>query len=238
MQSAKEVTSVDYEQISDDILRLHIKLKHKQHWGHQLYYRGNTLVIKIKQQPASLAISKLKIGIDAGHGGSNTGAQGISGAVEKNLTLGVALQLKNVLEAAGARVIMTRNTERFFDNQQRILFFRDSLPDLLISIHMNSANDPINAGGTMMFYRHLGYKSLSSAVYEKMIELPVKKSGIVGSFNFMLNSPTEYPNALVETLFISNPAEEALIVDAAFQRQVAEKIAAGINEFLRNADKP
>ncbi|MBK8608445.1 MAG: N-acetylmuramoyl-L-alanine amidase [Chitinophagaceae bacterium] len=42
---------------------------------------------------------------------------------------------------------------------------------------------------------------------------------------FMLNSPIEYPNALVEALFLSNPAEEEKILDESFQQQMAEKIA-------------
>ena len=48
----------------------------------------------------------------------------------------------------------------------------------------------------------------------------------------MLNSPTEYPNALVEMLFISNPAEEMLILDEKFQQEVADKIVQGIKDFL------
>ena len=52
---------------------------------------------------------------------------------------------------------------------------------------------------------------------------------------FMLNSPTEYPNALVEMLFISNPAEEALIVDENFQQQIADKVVLGIKDFLIQA---
>ncbi|MEX0635642.1 MAG: AMIN domain-containing protein, partial [Ferruginibacter sp.] len=83
LQTAKEVDHVDYEQIADDIFRLKIKLKHPQHWGHQIYYRGNTLVIKIKQQPKQLQLSKLLIAVDAGHGGSNTGASGPTGSLEK-----------------------------------------------------------------------------------------------------------------------------------------------------------
>ncbi len=51
----------------------------------------------------------------------------------------------------------------------------------------------------------------------------------------MLNSPTEYPNVLVETLFLSNPSEEALMLDEGFQQQMAEKILAGIKDFLNQA---
>jgi N-acetylmuramoyl-L-alanine amidase len=51
----------------------------------------------------------------------------------------------------------------------------------------------------------------------------------------MLNSPTEYPNVLVETLFLSNPAEEALMLDPVFQQQMAKKILQGILDFLAEA---
>ena len=234
LESAKEISQVHYEQVGDDIFRITIQLKNEQHWGHQIYYRGNTLNIKIKQQPKNLALSNLVIAVDAGHGGNNTGAQGITGAIEKDLTLAVSLKLKTLLLQQGAKVVMTRDTERFFDNQDRILFYRDSLPDLLVSIHLNSATDPIHAGGTMMFYRHPGFRPLNEAIYKRMKELPLKPGGVTSSFNFMLNSPTEYPNALVETLFLSNPEEEARIVDPTFQQQIAEKIVAGIKDFLTN----
>ncbi len=47
----------------------------------------------------------------------------------------------------------------------------------------------------------LVFRDLSHDIYKRMLELGLKEYGNVGSFNFMLNSPIEYPNALVETLF-------------------------------------
>jgi N-acetylmuramoyl-L-alanine amidase len=237
LKSVKEIDNVDYEQVADDIFRVKIQLKHAQHWGHQVYYKGNNLVIKIRQQPADLSLAKLKIAIDAGHGGSNTGAGGPTGSLEKNLALAVALKLQKNLQAAGAGVLMTRTTERLVENKDRILMYRDSIPDLLVSIHLNSSSDPIRAGGTSTHYRYVGNKKLSTFINERMQELGLKQYGVIGSFNFMLNSPTEYPNVLVETLFISNPAEEALILDEAFQQQMADKILLGIRDFLADAAK-
>jgi N-acetylmuramoyl-L-alanine amidase len=231
--NVKEITKVDYEQIADDILRVTIQLKHAQHWGHEIYYKGNTLVIKIKQQPKSLSLKNLTIGVDAGHGGSNTGGGGPTGSSEKILTLAVALKLQKALEAEGAKVIMTRTKEEFFDNKQRILFYRDSTPDLLVSVHLNSSNDPIRSGGTSTYYRYIGFRNLSLDIYNEMLQLGLKEYGNTGSFNFMLNSPTEYPNALVEVLFLSNPKEEMKILDDKFQQKVADKIVAGIKDFLK-----
>ena len=232
LENVKEIKNVYYEQKEDDVFRITIELKHDQHWGHQLYYVGNSLVIKIRHQPKNLAIKNLTIAVDAGHGGTNPGAVGPTGVAEKDLTLAVALKLQSALEKEGARVIMTRTKEVFFDNKERILFYRDSLPDLLISIHLNSSDDPINVGGTSSFYRYVGFRNLSLNIHKHMLELGLKDYGNNGSFNFMLNSPIEYPNALVETLFLSNPEEEMKILDPEFQQQIVDKIVIGINDFL------
>ena len=237
LENTKEIKNVFYEQIEDEIFRITIELKHAQHWGHIIYYKGNSLVIKIKRQPQNLALRNLTIAVDAGHGGSNTGAGGPTGSSEKMLTLAVSLKLQKALEQAGAKVIMTRTTEKFFDNKERILFYRDSMPDLLISIHLNSSADPIRVAGTSTFYRYIGFRNLSNAIYKRMLELGLKEYGNNSSFNFMLNSPVEYPNALVETLFLSNPEEEMKILDEGFQQQIADKIVLGIKDFLEGVKK-
>jgi N-acetylmuramoyl-L-alanine amidase len=232
LENTKAIKSVYYEQLQDEVYRLTIELKHPQHWGHQIYYSNNILVIKVKHQPTDLALNRLTIAVDAGHGGSNDGAVGPTGSLEKNMTLAVSLKLQKLLQQQGAKVIMTRNTDKSFENLQRVLFYRDSTPDLLISIHLNSAADPVRISGTSTFYRHIGYKTFSHYIYKRMLETGLKEYGNIGSFNFMLNSPTEYPNALVETLFISNPEDESKILDENFQQLIAEKIVAGLKDFL------
>jgi N-acetylmuramoyl-L-alanine amidase len=232
LQTVKEIKNVTYEQIQDGIFRIAIYLKHKQHWGHSIFYKGNLLTIKIKQQPRNLLLKNLTIAVDAGHGGSNTGAGGPTNSSEKELALAISLKLQQALQNEGVKVIMTRTTEKFVENKDRILFFRDSLPDLLISIHLNSAGDPIRASGTSSLYKYIGFKNLSNSIHKRMLQLGLKEYGNIGAFNFMLNSPTEYPNALVETLFLSNPAEEELVLDPNFQQKMADKIVAGIKDFL------
>jgi N-acetylmuramoyl-L-alanine amidase len=235
LQTAKEIKKIDYQQVEDGLFRITISLKHAQHWGHLVYYSGNTLIIKIRQQPQNLALKNLVIAVDAGHGGKNTGAVGATGIYEKEITLAVALKLQKALEKEGAKVIMTRTEEEFFDNKERILFYRDSLPDLLLSVHLNSSEDPFRTGGTSTYYRYIGFKNLSLDIYKRMLELGLKEYGNTGSFNFMLNSPTEYPNALIETLFLSNLDEETKILDGGFQQQMVEKIVAGVKDFLKDS---
>lgn len=235
LENVKEISNLYYEQKEDGIFRITIELKHAQHWGHQLYYEGNTLVIKIKQQPESLSLKNMVIAVDAGHGGTNTGGVGPTGVYEKEVTLALSLKLQRALEKEGAKVIMTRTKEQLFDNKERILFYRDSLPDLLLSVHLNSSSDPIRVGGTGAFYRYVGFRDLSHDIYKRMLELGLKEYGNTGSFNFMLNSPTEYPNVCIETLFISNPEEEMKILDDQFQQQVVNKIVLGIKDFLEGS---
>ena len=232
LQTATEIKKIDYEQVADDIFRITISLKHAQHWGHLVYYNGNTLIIRVKHQPENLSLNNLTIAVDAGHGGTNNGAVGATGIYEKEITLAVALKLQNALEKEGAKVIMTRTKEEFFDNKERILFYRDSLPDLLLSVHLNSSEDPFRSGGTSTYYRYIGFRNLSMDIYKHMLELGLKEYGNTGSFNFMLNSPTEYPNALIETLFLSNLEEEEKILDENYQQQMADKIVLGVKDFL------
>ncbi|HMO61260.1 MAG TPA: N-acetylmuramoyl-L-alanine amidase [Ferruginibacter sp.] len=233
LQSTKEIAAVDYEQVADDIFRVTIQLKHHQHWGHSIYYSGNSLVIRVKQQPQHLLLKNLTIAVDAGHGGSNNGAVGATGVYEKEITLALSLKLQQALKKEGAKVMMTRENEHFFDNKERILFYRDNQPDLLLSIHLNSSEDPFRAGGTSTYYRYIGFQLLSLTIYKRLLELGLKEYGNTGSFNFMLNSPTEYPNVLIETLFISNLEEEEKILNNDFQQQMVEKIIEGIKDFLQ-----
>lgn len=237
LQTAKEIASIDYEQVAEEVFRIKIQLKHKQHWGHSIYYSGNTLIVKIKQQPKELSLDKLTIAVDAGHGGSNEGAVGATGTYEKEITLAIALKLQKALQKEGAKVIMTRTYEKFFDNKQRILFYRDSVPDLLLSIHLNSSEDPFRVGGTSTYYRYIGFKPLSLFIYKRMLELGLKEYGNTGSFNFMLNSPIEYPNALIETLFISNLEEEEKILNPVYQQEMVDKIILGLKDFLDNCEE-
>ncbi len=55
----------------------------------------------------------------------------------------------------------------------------------------------------------------------------------MGNFNFILNAPTDFPNALVEIGFLSNKDEEQKIMHADFQDQVVRGIINGIREFIQ-----
>jgi N-acetylmuramoyl-L-alanine amidase len=70
-----------------------------------------------------------------------------------------------------------------------------------------------------------------------MKELGLMEYGNVGSFNFGLNGPTDYPNCLVEVGFLSNRQDEKKVLDPKFRKQVAAKIVAGIKDWLKSLQR-
>jgi N-acetylmuramoyl-L-alanine amidase len=234
LQNTKEITAIAWGQPSPDVCRMVISLQHAP-WGYQIYYENNRITVKVKRVPANLSLKNIVIGIDPGHGGSNPGATGLTGAVEKNLTLTLALQLKNLLEREGGTVIMSRTTEKFVPNEDRLSFFRRANPDLLLSIHLNSSVNPVDVYGTATYYKHPFCEPLNAAIHERMLQTGLRDFGNNPDFNFILNNPTEFPDALIETLFLSNPGDEEKVLQPAFQQLMAEKIMAGVKDYLQQA---
>jgi N-acetylmuramoyl-L-alanine amidase len=223
-----------FEQIEKDVVRIHLDLKSPYLWGYAVQYQGNHLVIKVKPQPKQLSLSGLTIGLDPGHGGSNVGATGMTGAREKALNLAIALHVRKLLQSKGAKVLMTRQTDTSVPNALRLSMMRNAWPDLVLSIHCNASANPM-AQGTSTFFKHPVYKDLSFALYESLTELPLAPYGSIGQFNFVMNSATEFPSSLIEVGFLSNPYDESKLVDPNFQREVAEAIVRGIENFLLKA---
>lgn len=232
LSTAREIKNTYYEQTDNDIVRLFIELNHPVHWGHYIYYENKKLVIRVNRQPDTLDISKLIIAVDAGHGGTNTGAGGVTTKVaEKKLTLQYAQELEKALQQQGATVFMTRTKDTTLSMEERVTMLRQVMPHLLISIHFNSSANATTEG-TSTFYRYIGFRPLTQHILKRMLETGLSEYGNVGNFNFSLSGPTEYPNCLVEVNFISNRKEEALAIDPDFRKKVAEKITQGIKDWL------
>ena len=104
---------------------------------------------------------------------------------------------------------------------------------MMISLHLNSADNRA-AQGTGTFYKYLGFRNLSKFILEQIcISTQRNEYGNVGNFNFILNTPTDFPNALVEIGFLSNKEEERKIMNDDFQNQVVRGIVNGIREFIQ-----
>jgi N-acetylmuramoyl-L-alanine amidase len=237
LSSAREIKNVLYEQVEDDVFRIIIELNHPHHWGYSIYYEENKLTIRIKPQPAVLDLPNLKVAIDAGHGGDNSGATGVTTRIaEKDYTLRIAKEVQKILQSEKATVYMTRDKDTSLSMVERVNMIKEQQPDFLVSIHLNSSSkDSIK--GVSTYYRYIGFRPMTKFILDKMLGLGLKEFGNIGSFNFALSGPTDYPNCLVEVAFLSNKEDEQLILDPEFHKAVAVQIVAGIKEWLNYCKK-
>lgn len=102
---------------------------------HELFSRSSSL----PSPPETRAKGYTTIVIDPGHGGKDPGARGIRKTEEKDITLKVGLQLRELLsKQSGVRVLMTRDRDVFIELEDRAKFANSHGADLFVSIHVNS----------------------------------------------------------------------------------------------------
>jgi len=88
--------------------------------------------------------------IDPGHGGHDPGATGVTGTLEKDVTLASALALKASLEAVGRyRVELTRAKDQYIAPEDRADIARDLGANLFLSMHADQLSDPNVRGASV-----------------------------------------------------------------------------------------
>ncbi|WP_164121946.1 MULTISPECIES: N-acetylmuramoyl-L-alanine amidase [Sphingobacterium] len=233
LRKARIVKNVYPEQLEKDVYRIHIDLEGKQNWGYSINYDNKSLRISVKHAPAKKGIKNLFIAIDPGHGGNAKGAVSLNGTEEKIYTLKFAKELQTLLRKKGVKnVYLTRTEDIDVATTDRVLKLRAVKPDLLISLHLN-ASSRTAVKGVSTYYHHNGSRQVSKYILDEMLDLGLNEYGLIGNFNFLLNSPTEYPNSLVEIAFLSNPEDEQRILNEKFHKQTAGKIYKGIVRWLK-----
>ena len=191
-------------------------------------------------QQSSGPLSGKTILVDAGHGGIDGGARARdSGVWEKEINLQTAKMLRQALEQQGARVVMTRETDmQYSENKRadltaRLEMAKEQGADMVLSIHMNEYRSRREAG-PQVFYRAGQEQSrlLAGAIQEAMIKnlRPAKERSAMAGNYFILS--LNLPSVLVECGFLSNAAEEKLLLSSAYQAQAARAIAAGVVEYF------
>lgn len=181
--------------------------------------------------------------IDAGHGGSDTGAVGTYGTTEKSVSLAVALKTEKILQDQGMKVVMTRRTDidvasPYASNVQELQARVNKIPpqaDLFISIHCNAFINPASHGMETFYYSgNNGGQRLATLLNEEL----AKHGGLfnrgVKSANFYVIKRAGCPASLIELGFITNPDEEVLLDDDHYQNVLAGAIANAVKRFFMN----
>lgn len=197
-------------------------------------------------EPAfTLGLKGKIIALDAGHGGSDTGAIGPTGVTEKGVTLRVAKALQKLLQAEGATVLMTRTTDTEVspkkanasdveELQARCDVGNDGNADIFISMHMDSFTNSTPSGTTGYYYTKGSKAGQRLAQYLSEGVVTALGTGNRGtkSCNFYVVKHTDMPATLVEMAFISNDKEEKLMNSEAGINRAAEGLLNGLRRFF------
>jgi N-acetylmuramoyl-L-alanine amidase len=191
-----------------------------------------------KENPNSRILAGVKIAIDPGHGGMHTGGKGNNGLMEKDINLGVALNLQKILESWGARVVMTRTQDGQFHHQvdddldARVQIVNAAKPDLFLSIHTNYVANAGPRGFEVWVPRCNGQRNQQSRDLADLLRKELgdvwgssQDRGTKDDHNLRVLKGTSCPAALVELEFVSNPAVERQLGQPAKQRELATAIA-------------
>ena len=187
--------------------------------------------------------------IDAGHGADDGGKVGINGAVEKDINLIIALRVKELLDAQGVDVVMTRENDaglypktgdnrKIRDMQKRVELINKERPALTVSIHQNSYTEE-SISGAQTFYMTGSEEGKRAAeiLQEQMITTlePEKERQAKENGSYYMLKHVDGPIVIAECGFLSNAKEAELLCDEEYQEKVAWAIHLGILRYLNSS---
>ncbi|MBB5356639.1 N-acetylmuramoyl-L-alanine amidase [Anoxybacillus mongoliensis] len=171
----------------------------------------------------------VKIVLDAGHGGKDSGAVG-NDLLEKNLTLNIVKQIGDILkDYDGVEIIYTRTDDRFIELSERAAIANRAGANFFLSVHINSG------GGTgFESYIFNGNVSNATVAYQNVIHSEIMKA--IGNMtdrskkraNYAVLRETKMPALLTENLFIDNANDAAKLKSEKFLQQIAYGHVEGI----------
>ena len=183
--------------------------------------------------------------IDPGHGGTDVGAIGHIGGkdvYEKNITLSIALPLRDMLTSAGAKVVMTRDTDKDVygpwadadpELQARCDIANEAHADAFVSIHIDSFSNS-SVDGTTAYYNAKSSKDLLLAQMmhqATMNSLSIPDRG-VKSNDFYVNVYTSMPSVLMEMGIITNDHRVKMLTSSWGPRGIAQSLFNGLVNYF------
>ncbi|MFN7415343.1 MAG: N-acetylmuramoyl-L-alanine amidase [Dolichospermum sp.] len=235
------ISRLDWQQVSPTQVKYTFNLKKLQQWGYKLRYDNTTLVLTLRHPPQlknskRLPLSGIKIVLDPGHGGKESGASGPTGYLEKDVNLIISQLLRDELVKRGAKVVMTREDDRDVSLGERQTIINKQEPAIALSIHHNSLPDNGDAEKTKgfgTFWYHPQSHSLAVFLQNYVVKNLRKPSYGVFWNNLALTRPSAAPAVLLELGFMSSPDEFEEIVNPQAQKKMANTLADGITKWFK-----
>ena len=184
------------------------------------------------------------IAIDAGHGGGDPGAIGVTGTAEKEINLILAKKMKILLEKKGAMVVMTRTDDSVYsDIKKEELDHRAALvqkkdAELFLSIQCNAVPNPSLHGAQTFYYPGSENGEILAKCIQSRFVKTLKntdREALTLSSAYIM-SKLEIPAIMVEVGFLSNTEEEALLNDDAYREKIVAAIYGGIVDYYEKKD--
>lgn len=171
--------------------------------------------------------------VDAGHGGTDGGSTGSSfSTLEKTVNLQVSLLLRNKLEAAGAKVIMTRADDRKLTLQQRVDIAIQNQADIFVSVHHNTHPNSATNGSIIFYYSQGNSSKLASLVQTELVKATSYKDMNYRYGNYFVLRENPVPSILAEISFLSNYNDEIRARSEKQQDLAAEGLFKGIVQYF------
>jgi N-acetylmuramoyl-L-alanine amidase len=235
------ISRLDWQQVSPTQVKYTFNLKKLQQWGYKLRYDNTTLVLTLRHPPQlknskRLPLSGIKIVLDPGHGGKESGASGPTGYLEKDVNLIISQLLRDELVKRGAKVVMTREDDRDVSLVERQTIINKQEPTISLSIHYNFLPDNSNTANTrglVSFWYHPQAHSPTVFLHNYLVnKLPQPSFGVFWN-NLALTRPSAAPAVLLEFRFMNNANEFEEIVNPQQQQKIAKTLADGVTEWVK-----
>lgn len=198
--------------------------------------------------------------LDPGHGGKDDGAVGRRNVKERLVVMDVAKRVERELKKHGIRVRKTRSSDTYVGLSERAAIAARAGASLFVSIHINSGGESVSGSETYVlaptgedstnYYGQQATKTacrgnrhdaanmvLGYRIQRALLKSAGRPDRGVKRARFKVLKDAPCPAALVEGAFVSNPTEEAKMIDASFREAMAQGIATGIREYLSLAQK-
>ena len=209
-----------------------------QPFGYLAFWDNGRFVLRVRRPPRinpDHPLAGLTIAVDPGH--PPIGATGPTGLYEPVPTLAVGEKLRDMLQARGAKVVMTRTTAAPVALGDRPIMARRADAQALVSIHLNALPDgvdPFISHGTGTYFFHPQSEPMARALETSLVRrLGLPELGIHYD-NLALARPTWMPAVLCEGAFIMMPEQEAALRTPQFQQAYARGIADGLESYFRS----
>lgn len=202
-----------------------------------LIYGGHRLSVVVASN--ILQDEKIVV-IDAGHGGDDPGKIGINNALEKEINLQIAKEIKKYLEKAGITVVMTRENDSSLKNskaedmRERVKIIDESKAKIAVSIHQNSFPSEAEKGAQVFYFSESEEGVKIAQILQNHLKIldPENKREIKENNSYFLLKRTKTPTVIVECGFLSNWEEAEKLTETEYQKEIAQVISEGILAYM------